>query len=84
MLAGSPKKPAFWGALQVVAIVVNHISRVFSLDSLDLCELASKELYFLLALAGRNLINLILLVSLALGAPQYIATIPSARSVLSH
>ena len=68
----------------MLLLLLISIFHVFSLDSLDLCELASKELYFLLALAGRNLINLILLVSLALGAPQYIATIPSARSVLSH
>jgi len=37
----------------MLLLLLISISHVFSLDSLDFCELASKELYFLLALAGR-------------------------------
>ena len=54
-----PRKslPAFWGALQIVAIVVNYISRVsvsvfvlvrvpyISLDCLDLVSAASRRLF---------------------------------------
>ena len=45
-LGRGPRKSlfAFWGALQVVAIVVNHTSRVFSLDSLDLTSEASRSM----------------------------------------
>ena len=45
------------------------------------------DFYNLLALSGRNLINLFYLrikLRFVPSTPQYIATIPSARSVLSH